>query len=458
MSDPSTVAVASSAGKATGLPVRLQCKFYLQHKRRHCGMTRKAGLDYCSEHLNTLRQQDPNLAAVKGRRIACPIDPRHSVWEKDVTRHLRRCNTAKKNRPPVDCPWVKLDYNWKPLPASETHEPHHAADDASILRSIPILKRCYAQNFAASPISLEVKRNATVESHRFPQLLGSKKHALQQSSLIQYLLDNKMAPQSDSDDITYIEFGCGRAEFSRYLNRSVFDYRGIAATANGAHRVPRQPRFLLVDRASNRMKFDSKFREDLDELYGDSVPADQRTYATLDRKKIDIKDLYIDQLLQDSDPRCVAISKHLCGVATDLTIHCCLNSDVLHTQKKKLHGMVIAMCCRHVCDAHQYVNRPFIESLIEGSEMSYVEFFNSLKKIASWAVCGRREGINDRDINHHFTNLPVIEREELGQRARRIIDEGRAEFLRSNGYKVSLVKYIESSVSLENVAMVVTRI
>ncbi|SCU96168.1 LAME_0F15170g1_1 [Lachancea meyersii CBS 8951] len=447
LDSPINVQKVSHTENATSSAPRLQCKFYLQQKNRRCGMTRRPDLEYCSVHSNLINQ---DFSTSKGRRIPCPIDPRHSVWEKDVARHVRRCNTTKKNAPPVDCPWFKLNYNLKsPSPDVSCD----AANEATILRAIPILIRCHDNRFGQTPLPLVVKNNKTLESQRFPQLPGSKKHALQQSSLIQHLVENSMIPTKNDESTAYIEFGCGRAEFSRYVNRSVFDHQ-LESTSEPAARS----RFILIDRASNRMKFDSKFKDDLDELYPKDTLPESRTYPVLDRKKIDIKDLYIDNLLLNGgDHPCVTISKHLCGVATDLTIACCLNSDVLHRQSKKLRGMVIAMCCRHVCDAQQYVNQPFIEELIQDTGISYSNFFNSLKKIASWAVCGRKAGVQDSDVNNHFTNLPVLEREKLGEKARRIIDEGRAEHLRRHGYRATLIRYIEPAISLENVAMIVNR-
>ncbi|SCU98669.1 LAFA_0G19482g1_1 [Lachancea sp. 'fantastica'] len=437
---------SSSAHTKTGAAPRLQCKFFLQQKNRRCGMTRKTNLEYCSEHLNLLNH---DAEGPTGRRIACPIDPRHSVWEKDVARHMRKCSTAKKNAPPVDCPWFKLNYNLKstsPVVSS------HAADNTTVLQAIPVLNKCFDDRFGDKPLPLVVKSNTTVESQRFPQLLGSKKHALQQSSLIQHLIENSMA--SHKEGTNFIEFGCGRAEFSRYVNRAMHVYYSQEVTKS----IP-QSKFILIDRASNRMKFDSKFKDDYDELYSSEVPPESRVYPEIARKKIDIKDLYIDNLLNGDDRSAVAISKHLCGVATDLTITCCLNSDVLHRKHDRLRGMVIAMCCRHVCDAQQYVNRPFIEEMLQDMPtISYTDFFNSLKKIASWAVCGRKPGTEDSDVGNHFTDLPVCEREKLGEKARRIIDEGRAEHLRRNGYRAELVKYVDSTVSLENVAMIVNRV
>ncbi|SCV00779.1 LAMI_0G07250g1_1 [Lachancea mirantina] len=442
---------------------RLRCGFYLAKKKRRCGMTRSANLPYCSEHLSALATDDPLQTAepaARGRRVPCPVDPRHSVWEKELTRHARKCGAAHEKRSrDAQGAWYRCDYNCGP-PAAVVGA---SVGDATILAAIPIVQEIYKSFFEQRPLPTEIKSNEPVELRRFPQLLGSRKHARQQSSLIQHVQDHGMFPANPNDSVTYMEFGCGRAELSRYLNQSVVLH--LLNASQAATRPAVMPSYVFIDRASNRMKFDKKIRDDVDELCdADSAATatasrpDSNTYPCITRKKIDIKDLYLDALVSpNKNNKYVVISKHLCGVATDLTIRCVLNSSVLHTKDRHLQGMVIAMCCRHVCDPARYANPSYIESLIRDHDVNYQDFFLALKKIATWAVCGRRPGMTDSDVNNHFTGLPVVDREKLGQMARRIIDEGRAQLLRDEGYNVSLVEYIESEVSLENVAMVVTK-
>jgi tRNA:m4X modification enzyme len=50
----------------------------------------------------------------------------------------------------------------------------------------------------------------------------------------------------------------------------------------------------------------------------------------------------------------VGIAKHLCGGATDLTLHS------LSQITESVTGLSIATCCHHACDAYTYVNLPYI--------------------------------------------------------------------------------------------------
>ena len=53
--------------------------------------------------------------------------------------------------------------------------------------------------------------------------------------------------------------------------------------------------------------------------------------------------------------------------------------------------------------------------------------------------------------------LSTAEQEEFGRRCKRLIDTGRLAYLRSRGFKAVLTKYIDSTVSLENIALIATR-
>lgn len=412
-----------------------KCGFFMDQKRRYCGMSTSQGALYCLEHF------DGSVGSKTGR-VPCPLDPNHTVWASNLSKHVKKCNKLKLKHMNDDEPFYVPDCN---LLGGASPASISTQCDDDILQSIPIIRDIYANEF--QEMVVQTKSNSFMETHRCSQVISNKKHAIQQSSLIQHLLDNELLL-----DTSFIEFGCGRAELSRYINQVVL---------NGLNETQQLPQFTLIDRASNRMKFDSKFKDDYKELSAGSHVAG---HIFTKRCKIDIKDLKIDPLVENNRDY-VAVSKHLCGVATDLTLRCIANSTTLN-EHARLKGLCIAMCCRHVCDADQYVNRLYIETFLEkyskDTSVNYNSFFTSLRKICSWATSGRREGSDENDTNGHFTNLSISQREQLGQMARRIIDEGRKNWLQDHlkvgGYKVELIKYVPSDVSLENVAMILTRV
>lgn len=390
-------------GKASTIE-RLQCQFVIPKKNRKCPLTCKKGFEFCAEHL---KQKQDDV------RVPCPIDPRHSVWEKDLKAHTQKCSAKAIESTQV--PWYKLNHN------CETGE---KIGDITIdyKKWIPIVEKIYTKFDDLKLIQLE---HEGVKERM--EELGNQKHAIQQSSLISHL-DNK---ELLSNELNYIEFGCGRAELSRYIAKSI-----IYKTSNAAG-------FFLVDRSPTRLKLDSKMVKDAEE---------KELKTKVHRVKIDIKDLYIDQIVEsefNNDKEFVGVSKHLCGAATDLTIQCILRNPVLNS---KFKGMIVAMCCRHCCDYNMLHKdtKKFLADL----DIQH-EGFKHLMKFASWAVNGRRPGMSDDDGTDHSSGMTIKEREDLGLKARRIIDESRKYALEQNGYKVQLCYYVPREISLENTCLIV---
>lgn len=104
------------------------------------------------------------------------------------------------------------------------------------------------------------------------------------------------------------------------------------------------------------------------------------------------------------------------------------------------------------------------------------EEFNVLLGIVSWATCGdgrsrerRARGAGARDEGAGAAggargdrgaggagnlNLSQVQREEIGKRAKILLDWGRASYLKECGFDARLVYYVPSTVSLENVCIV----
>lgn len=103
------------------------------------------------------------------------------------------------------------------------------------------------------------------------------------------------------------------------------------------------------------------------------------------------------------------------------------------------------------------------------------EEFNVLLGIVSWATCGdgrsrerrargagaaggaggdRGAGAAGGDRGARDLNLSQVQREEIGKRAKILLDWGRASYLKECGFDARLVYYVPSTVSLENVCIV----
>lgn len=428
------VTVSGNTGQSTA--ERLQCEFFLVKKKRQCGMTRRAGSQFCSEH------------STDSDRVPCPLDPSHTVCLSKMRVHMRKCNKFRhdvsyqaKQR---EIPWFKEGLN-----SISNGKSDSKPADETLVKSVSLIQKIFQNEFGDEPpLPLIEKQNELLERTERYKTLVNRKHARQQSSLIQHLKESKLWPSLESSAVNktleYIELGCGRAEFSRYVN--------IATNLDQkehSHEKPEYkavaPSFTLIDRASQRLRFDNKFSSDIG------------TEVQIRREKIDIKDLRLDAVLHDAS-QYVAISKHLCGVATDLSLRCLLNSDKC---KANLRGILIAMCCRHACQSSEYVNQEYIKGLLKrqtDGSMAYSEFFQCLKKFCSYCTCGLRPDMDPNSGSEdHITKLTHNERQRIGHMARRIIDEGRAHFLQSKGFETVLFKYTDSAVTLEDTALLALR-
>ena len=143
---------------------------------------------------------------------------------------------------------------------------------------------------------------------------------------------------------------------------------------------------------------------------------------------------------------------------------------------------MIALCCHHRCSWQSYVGKPFLQ----GQGFSR-EDFQLLTSISSWATCGfgrNKSEDNEHDIDEdqcpefhpndrceyinrmfqlllrfpcRFSRLGLDEaaREDIGRKAKRIIDIGRLKYLEEvAGVSSRLKSYVDTSVSLENVMLI----
>lgn len=436
-----------------------KCKFINPKRMKQCGLQCKKDQIYCYAHLNVLNTQPVTEKEIKlkekilelnklipidqldaenknendDKRVVCPLDPSHTVWESKLKSHLKKCNILKKQadleKSQNDSKWYALNYNLKDV------ESNNDPTDVDINNDIwlELMAGWVGKHDEIFPEDLKLDEIEFKHglSERFNEV-SNQKHIRQQSSLIGQMEKYGLLPGSKC--IT-IEFGCGRGEFSRYLNKSVEEI------SNGET----QSRFLLVDRENPRLKFDNKI-----------VTDSKITPAITKRLKIDIKDLKLVESLKEFNEEgleYIGISKHLCGVATDLTLRCILNG-VEDDDNFKFNGFLVAMCCRHCCQ--------YDWLLKESKDYLHTRFginrgnFRYFRKMFAWATNGVDPKYSKDEIGDHFTNLTFNEREIIGLKMRRILDESRRFALLSKGFKVELVKYCKRDWSLEDNCMIVT--
>lgn len=152
----------------------------------------------------------------------------------------------------------------------------------------------------------------------------------------------------------FVEFGSGRGQLTFWLTKAVTDAQDNT--------------FILVDRESHRHKFDNRLKD--------------MTEVEISRIRVDIADLLLKEVpeVKNSGKPVVGVSKHLCGVATDLAMMS-LRPDAF--PKASLGGLMIALCCHHRCEWSHFVGKDLLLSHGFTSDQ-----FRLLCGLTSWATCG----------------------------------------------------------------------
>ncbi|NXJ07506.1 TRM13 enzyme, partial [Odontophorus gujanensis] len=449
-------------------PAPGRCAFFVRRKRRFCKMVPGPGRRFCGEHGQHEKENDR-------KRIPCPLDPNHTVYEDQLQKHLKKCNSREKPKPV----YFVQDINAGVKDTAEIPENQVTISSLSKeeLENL-IIKLKRASN------GLELDLTEQVLSHQALQEAlsdpkngeSASKHLKQQASI----LGNMEKLHLLGPGRCFVEFGAGRGKLSHWVDVALRDVENI--------------QFLLVERATTRFKVDGKHK---------------RSDSIFERLQVDIQHLCLNKvpILEKKKLPVVGIGKHLCGAATDLALRClvesyatCCNEESEEPAPKRpknkaqgasnssnddndnernkedfkpVAGIVIALCCHHKCDWTHYVGREFFRSVGLGP----VEF-HYFQRMSSWATCGMRETITKASTNEesedHANNtaehdqtcsktesgsdalqglLTVEERKEIGSLCKLLIDHGRIRYLQHRGYRAALQYYTDSSVSLENVLL-----
>ncbi|XP_014794552.1 PREDICTED: tRNA:m(4)X modification enzyme TRM13 homolog [Calidris pugnax] len=459
-------AAAGAGGTAMAAPEPGRCAYFVARKKRFCKMIPAPGKRFCGEHGQQEEENDR-------KRIPCPLDPKHTVYEDQLQKHLKKCNSREKPKPV----YFVQDINAGLKDVAEIPEKQVPISSLSKdeLQNL-IIKLKKASN------GLELRLKEQILSHQALQEAlndpkngeSAFKHLKQQASI----LGNMEKLHLLGPGRCFVEFGAGRGKLSHWVDVALQNVENV--------------HFLLVERATTRFKVDGKHKG------RDSI---------FERLQVDIQHLCLKKvpILEKKKLPVVGIGKHLCGAATDLALRCLVesyttccegeneepatkrsrtvktevasnNSADNESNKdnwKPVAGIVIALCCHHKCDWTHYVGREFFKSVGLGP----LEF-HYFQRMSSWATCGMRETTTKvftseesedqtNDTEEHeqtFSKtdcgsdtlqgiLTVEERKEIGCLCKLLIDHGRIEYLQQCGYKAGLHYYTESAVSLENVLL-----
>ena len=368
----------------------------------------KSNLKLCEIHL-PLNEIGPH-----GKMILCP-ECNDKMGEETLKKHLDKCkNFLQKKAKEISDEniitpriWIKKNLKINDIPEEIIKKLEKKINENYDKFNIKISQKLlYNENIINEDFNNIFKKE---------QLIGkNSKNIFQEISIFE---NAKNLISKDNKNII-IELGCGSAELSKIFQ--------IGCKNNSSH--------ILIDRMkySSKNKFDKNILDKLNE-------SNQKNNCNniLIREIIDIKDIDIKKYINEEkeNKSIIFISKHLCGNAFELSINKII-SYFKYINEKKIDknnkiGIIIATCCHYLLNYITYCNFEYIKSILDINN----EEFDIMVRLSSWGTLKDTE-------SEHF---------KLGKKIKYIIDKGRCEFLRLNGFQnVEIIEYIDSSYSKEN--------
>ncbi|OWZ12247.1 TRNA guanosine-2'-O-methyltransferase [Phytophthora megakarya] len=442
-----------------------RCMFKVVRKNRYCNISRVSGSLFCGNHLPdsdaSKSKKSQKFKAATRRRVPCPVDSSHTVYEYDLAKHVLVCNRVKDADTMKKLPYYSHNINsgthcsdkTESSSTEETDEKDEEHSAPSAQEQQGIIDKLQAIDFADLRKRIDTAYAACVGEltleklhHKCcDQLFEEKKkagasksvlrHIEQQASIIGHM---EKATLLEDSNAAFVELGAGRGMLSLALAQMYPDSL-----------------YVLIDRAHTRGKADRFIGGD-----GKDDEAAKENSTTL-RAKIDIRHLNFAGMQEILNKPVVCMSKHLCGVATDLSLRAIAQTlpepninvvqsiDTSTSVSSSFQGLAIALCCHHVCAWEDYVNPAFF--LAQGFT---AEEFVLLTSMTSWTTCGM--GL-EGDAVQHILGISKDDRAVLGRKCKRIIDSGRAAYLEQLQMKTRLVHYCDTKDSLENCLLLAWR-
>ncbi|XP_031133012.1 tRNA:m(4)X modification enzyme TRM13 homolog isoform X1 [Sander lucioperca] len=445
-------------------PLPGRCGFFVEKKKRFCKMIVARGKVFCGEHAT---QEEGGSS----RRIVCPLDPKHTVSEDKLDKHLKKCNSREKPKPV----YYVENINSGPADGDETL-PEVSLCERSQSELQSLLDKL---KMAVSGLQWEVEDGVLSHPVLQEELNNPKngdsahKHLRQQSSILGHLEALGLLGRGRC----FVEFGAGRGKLSHWIHEAL-----KSPETQETRETQEDLQILLVERCSTRFKVDGKHQD---------------AGVEFERLQVDIQHLDLSKvpLLRQKKLPLVGVGKHLCGAATDLALRCLMETpgptEQIEPPPKRLRtsepdagpgvagpdilagpgpvlGVAVALCCHHRCEWRHYVGRRFFLQRGLGARE-----FSAFCRMSSWATCGLRpanqdappqdqEPTNQRGEEEHEPAeeadavsgfLTAAVREHVGRLCKQLIDSGRLDFLETHGFTSKLTRYASSQLTLENVLL-----
>ncbi|KYO19537.1 tRNA:m(4)X modification enzyme TRM13-like protein isoform C [Alligator mississippiensis] len=400
-------------------------------------MTPAPGRRFCGEHGQHEEENDR-------KRIPCPLDPNHTVYEDQLQKHLKKCNSREKPKPVYYVQDINAGLKDVTKIPEEQQVPISSLSKEELQDLIRKLKT------ASNGIS-SILKDQTLSHQAFKEVLNDPKN--------------------------------GECAFKHLKQQVTWN----SCIYLGQDDVLATTRFKVDGKHRKRDSIFERLQVDIQHLCLNKIPI-------LVKEKLSVVGIgkHLCGVATDLALRCLieSFTTQDDGINEEPSAKR-LKSDNTQagsnnfTDKERsgenvsesyntVAGIVIALCCHHKCDWKHYVGREFFKKVGLGQ----VEF-NFFQRMSSWATCGMQETISeacssdvecgaqssDADEHDQAYNRPecnsdsiqglltVEERKQIGHLCKLLIDHGRIEYLQQRGYKAVLQYYTDSTVSLENVLL-----
>ena len=300
----------------------VHCKYFVERKKRFCKLAPMPDSEYCGEH------QPAGVVTKRGRRVPCPYDPSHSVFETDLPGHLPICNSR-----PRENAYATEDVNLVQDRSTGLSERLSIIGNEDLVHRIVGIVEPFVERFLQ-----DTPLNA-------PEVFKDLPRNDAQTKGIAIQLDT-----SNIGDYSLVEVGAGKAKLAHQF------------VLQNKSNLPK--RVYLIDRSRPRAKMDRK----IENLCGHA-----------ERIDCDLKDVDFVKLPLDT-PSVVVVAKHACGEATCFSLVALAN--VMKAYPEKRFYLALAPCCHQVCNFSSFCNREILTELGIDSSM-----FTFIARMSSWSVC-----------------------------------------------------------------------
>jgi tRNA:m4X modification enzyme len=485
----STAAVKRKADALT----HANCMFWMDRKRRFCGLNRTPGTKFCGVHMpeasHELMQskRQRQKTAERRERIPCPHDPNHTIYACNLRKHEKSCPAVrllKKMRAQVFfCEACNSGTSSGTASSTVSSELQPAAlgrliEDAFVRAAQKLdLPREFLDNerqgtcaalstdapapaaavgAAAEPLAEELAALRPASTASLFADVKQQKHQIQQASIIGHLQKKGVLPTSaasaaEACPTVFVEFGAGRGMLSSAIDVALPGANVLLVERDGVrNKADRSLRYRVgtTEGASAAEGATASSSSSGGSSTGASASASTCNAPLFHRVRIDIRHLKLDRVpVLSADGlgaalRPVAgVGKHLCGVATDLTLRC------LDDYSGPLTGFAVAQCCHHLCTFDDYCGREWLEKELGVGPADW----ERVRRATSWAV-GYRSAERRGASSEASAARECV---RVGRMAKRLLECGRVAYMRSKlNLNASLVHFCPASVTPENVLLI----